>query len=257
MRRARLTRCARPIRMLPGGRSAVREFKVGSTEMPVVWLGTSVFAGAGGFAEKAEEYHSRFYDNPDAMYELMDKAAGAGWGIEGLAMPNIIKAIDRLRESHPKVPVAYTCGITDFATEVNSALKRQPRIVFLHPRVTDTATAHDIELYFRRVVEEWVLPAAATHDPLKTAAKLEDTACRALLVPASQRGAELEHSVATVQKYGLKYFAEVQPVGTARDIATSVHATVRSGVDALVIGITTPQELDVYMKALTRMGFLE
>jgi hypothetical protein len=63
-----LTRCARPIRMLPGGRSAVREFKVGSTEMPVVWLGTSVFAGAGGFAEKAEEYHSRFYDNPDAMY---------------------------------------------------------------------------------------------------------------------------------------------------------------------------------------------
>lgn len=235
----------------------MKTLKIDNTEMPAVWLGTSVFAGAGRFGEKASEYHSRFYDNPEAMTEVMGKAAELEWGVEALAMSNIIKAIDTLRQEYPKVAVAYTCGIQDFVTEVNSALKRKPQVVFLHPHITDTASGHDIELYFRRIVEEWVLPAAATYDPLKAAAQLEDSGCRALLVPAEQRGAELEHAVATVQQYGMKYLAEVQPVGSARDIATSVHAAVRANVDGLVIGVTSLQELDVYMRALDKMGFLE
>jgi hypothetical protein len=235
----------------------MRKFKINGTELPVVWLGTSVFAGAGGFGEKAAEYHSRFYDNPEAMVEVMDKAAGLGWGIEGLAMANIVKAVDELRSNHPKVAVAYTCGIQDFATEVNSALKRSPSLIFLHPRVSDTASKHEIELYFRRVVEDWVLPAAATHDALKVAAELEDTECRAVLVPAAERGTALEHAVETVHEYGMKYLAEVLPIGSARDIATGVHAAVKAQVDALAIGVTTIEELDVYQRALGRMGFLD
>lgn len=235
----------------------MRTLKIDNTELPAVWLGTSLFAGAGKFGEKAAEYHSRFYDNPEAMVEVMKKAAELGWGIEGLAMANIIKAIDALRREHGSVSVAYTCGIKDFATEINSALKRAPHVVFLHPRVTDTASNHDIELYFRRIVEEWVLPAAATHDALKTAAALEGSGCRALLVPSEALGVELEHEVATVQRYGMKYLAEVQPVGSARDIATSVHAAVRADVDGLVIGVTSLEELDVYKRALEKMGFLE
>lgn len=234
----------------------MRKFKIESTELPVVWLGTSLFAGAGGFGEKAAEYHSRFYNNPQAMVEVMEKAAGLGWGIEALAMKNIVVAIDELKREHPKAAVAYTCGIQDFGTEVNSALKRQPEVVFIHPRVTDTASEHDMELYFRRVAEEWSLCAAATHEPLKTAARLEDTDCKALLVPAGERGTALEHAVETVQRYGMKYIAEVQPVGTAKDIVTGVHSAVRANVDALVIGVTTLAELDVYVKALDRMGFL-
>jgi hypothetical protein len=152
--------------------------------------------------------------------------------------------------------VVYTCGIQDFVTEVNSALKRRPSLVFLHPRVTDTASDHDMELYFRRVMDDWVLPAAATHDPLGIAARLEDTECRALLVPAGERGAALEHAVETVHSCGMKYLAEVQPVGGAKEIVAGVHGAVRAGADALVIGATTAGELDVYMKALDRMGFL-
>jgi hypothetical protein len=235
----------------------MKSLRIDNTELPAVWLGTSLFAGAGKFGEKAAEYHSRFYDNPDAMVEVMGRAAGLGWGIEALAMPNIIKAIDALKKEHGKVAVAYTCGIQDFVTEVNSALKRSPQVVFLHPGVTDTASKHDIELYFRRIVEEWALPAAATHNALKTAAELEDSGCRALLVPSEARGVELEHEVATVQQYGMKYLAEVQPVGSAKDIATGVHAAVRADVDGLVIGVTSLQELDVYMRALEKMGFLE
>jgi hypothetical protein len=235
----------------------MRTLKIDNTELPTVWLGTSLFAGAGRFGEKAAEYHSRFYDNPEAMIEVMKRAAELGWGIEGLAMANIIRAMDSLRKEHGSVAVAYTCGIQDFATEVNSALKRSPQVVFLHPRVTDTASKHDIELYFRRIVEEWVLPAAATHDALKTAAALEESGCRALLVPSEARGVELEHEVATVQQYGMKYLAEVQPVGSARDIATGVYSAVRAEVDGLVLGVTSLGEIDVYMRALEKMGFLE
>ena len=54
----------------------------------------------------------------------------------------------------------------------------------------------------------------------------------------------------------MKYIAEVQPVGTAKDIVTGVHGAVRANVDALVIGVTSIEELDVYMKALDRMGYL-
>ena len=235
----------------------MKTLKIDNTELPAVWLGTSLFAGAGKFGEKAAEYHSRFYDNPDAMVEIMKKAAEFGWGIEGLAMANIIKAIDALRREHGSVSVAYTCGIQDFATEVNSALKRAPHVVFLHPRVTDTTPKHDIELFFRRIVEEWVLPAAATHHARKTAADLEDSGCRALLVPSEAVGVELENEVATVQQCGMKYLAEVQPVGSAKEIATSVHAAVRANVDGLVIGVTSLKELDVYKRALDKMGFLE
>jgi len=235
----------------------MKKFKIDNTELPAVWLGTSIFAGAGGFGEKAAEYHSRFYDNPESMIELMENAAKLDWGVEALAMGNIIKAIDKLRDGLPKVHVAYTCGIQDFVTEVNSALKRQPDIVFIHPRVTDTATEDEMKMYFRRIVEEWVLPAAGTRDPLKTAAKLEDMGCKALLVPADRRGAELEHEIQTVQKYGMKYIAEVQPIGEARDIAGGVHAAVRAGADALAIGVTDAREMLVYGSALERMGFLE
>ena len=234
----------------------MRKFKIDNTELPAVWLGTSLFAGAGRFGEKASEYHSRFYENPDAMMEVMGRAAELGWGIEGLALSNIIKAIDQVSIMHDKTAVAYTCGIKDFVAEVNSALKRQPEMIFLHPRVSDTATAHEIELYFRRVVEEWVLPAAATHEPLKTAAKIEETGCRALLVAADERGAALENTIETVQKYGMKYIAEIQPVGDAKEIVSGVHGAVKAGVDALVIGVTTVRELEVYMRALERMGFL-
>jgi len=171
-------------------------------------------------------------------------------------MSNIIKSIDRLKKKHQKVSVAYTCGIEDFVTEVNSALKRKPQIVFLHPRVTDTASENEVKLYFRRVLEEWALPCAATLDALKTAVKLKSTECRAILVPTRDRGADLEHAVKTVHACGMKYLAEIQPVGGAKDIVKSVHGAVRAGVDALVIGVTTAGELDVYMRALERMGFL-
>lgn len=242
--------------MCPEG-EVMKTFRIDSTELPVVWLGTSLFAGAGSFGEKAGEYHSRFYENPQAMLEVMESAAGLGWGIEVLAMSNIVKATDRLKENHPGVSLGYTCGIKDFATEVNSALKRKPGLVFLHPRVTDTATRHEVELYFRRVVEEWVLPAAATREPLEAAAKLEGTGCRALLVNAGLRGDEIEHAVTTVRKYGMKYIAEVQPVGNAKDTAQVVHAAVKAGADALVIGVTAVVELGVYMRALKRMGYLD
>jgi hypothetical protein len=234
----------------------MKKFKIENTELPVLWLGTSLFAGAGEFGDKAQEYYSQFYDNPELMVEVMARAAELGWGIEALAMSNIVKSIDKLKKDHPKAPVAYTCGIEDFVTEVNSALKRAPQLIFLHPRVTDTATDREIELYFRRVTEEWVLPAAATLEPLKMAARLEDTECRALLVTTQEKGAALEHAVATVHEYGLKYLAEIQPVGNVRDIVTSVHSAVRAGVDALIIGVTTIDELKVYMRALERMGFL-
>lgn len=234
----------------------MKKFKIENTELPVVWLGTSLFAGAGEFGDKAQEYHTRFYDNPDAMVEMMDRAAGLGWGVEAIAMSNIVKSIDRLKEKHPKASIAYTCGIKDFVTEVNSALKRAPELVFLHPRVTDTTSGHEIKLYFRRVIEERALPCAATLDALKTAAKLKDTECRAILVPAQETGAALEHAVETVHACGMKYLAEIQPVGGAKDIVKGVHGAVRVGVDALVIGVTTAGELDVYMRALERMGFL-
>lgn len=233
------------------------KFKIENTKVPKVWLGTSLFAGAGELGEKAQEYRSRFYDNPETMIEVMQKAAGLGWGVELLAKERIVLAVDEVRRENPEVALACTCGIEDFVTEVNSALKRKPQLVFLHPRITDNSSRKDIELYFRRVVEEWVLPAAATLDPLTALEKLEDTPCRALLVPAGERGASLEYSVETVHKADMRYFAEIQPAGSIKETATDVLAVVRAGADALVIGVTSADEPGVYMKALQRMGFLK
>ena len=234
----------------------MKKFRISRTELPVVWLGTGVFAGAGGFGELAARYHERFYGDVDFMVEIMSRAAELGWGIEALAMENIVRAIDRLKDSYPDVSTAYTCGMTDFVTEVNSALKRNPELVFLHARLTDTSSREEIDLYFRRIAESWVFPAAVTHEPLEAAAKLEDTECRAIAVPPDERGAALENAVGTVHNYGMAYIARVMPIGDAKNIATGVHAAVRAGVDAMIIGVTAVEEIDVYMRWLDKMGFL-
>lgn len=234
----------------------MNKIKIESTQVPKVWLGTSLFAGAGGLGEKAQKYRSRFYDNPEIMIELMQKAAELDWGIELLAKERIILAVDEVRRENPEVALACTCGIEDFAAEVNSALKRKPGLVFLHPRITDSSAKEDIERYFMRIEEEWVLPGAATLDPVKALEKLDGTACRAMLVPAGERGVSLEYSVETVHGAGMKFFAEVQPLGSMKETAANVLAQVRAGADALVVGVRSAEELGVYAKALERMGFI-
>ena len=225
--------------------------------LPALWLSTGVFTGEAGPAGLSARYPRRLRDDPQAIADVMNGAAGLGWGTAALATANIMRATDLLRGAHPDTPLAYICGLNDFVAEVNSALKRRPDLVALHSRIADAAPVDDVRRYFRRIAEEWALPAAATSDPLDAAARLEGTGCRALLVQSGLRGAALEYAVETAHKCNMAYMAEVLPAPTARETAEAVRSAAGAEVDALVIGVGERGELDVYMRALERMGFLE
>jgi hypothetical protein len=70
-------------------------------KIPLVSTGVSPFAGSPQFGEKSPIYRERFFNDANAMLEIMEACyEGGGRGIGAIAFGKVVEAVKIMKETH-------------------------------------------------------------------------------------------------------------------------------------------------------------
>ena len=157
--------------------------------IPLVMVGSSPWAGAGQFGDKARVYKRNFLRKVDAMLEIMEATYEAGArGFHGVTIGKMGEAAKIMAESHVDYVVVGSC-FPEPNSMLEEVIKMDPKIIFLHASISDKKDSDFLKMV-DEVSSRGFIPGIAVHNPVPTLKfsleNAKDVKC--FLVPFNARG---------------------------------------------------------------------
>lgn len=237
----------------------MNSLEIKGRRIPRLWLGTSPFIGAGQFGKLCHHYYRNFYLQPENMVEIMTKAAELEWGIQPFALPNVIAALQKLRENYPQASLLFICGMQDFEEELKTAVKVGATAVGIHAMITDSNSAEELRSYVSKIKAAHLLSGFATHNPARTLGEIEKTEADFVLVPVNKTwrlmGSNPQLVPELIKNYPKIVIAKkILAAGTLQP-AEALQYIVELGIKAICIGITAVEQMTEIQDILAKLNF--
>ncbi|MHA2209410.1 MAG: hypothetical protein ACXABV_09590 [Candidatus Thorarchaeota archaeon] len=173
------------------------EVKFGSATLPRLLCGTSPFMGAGQFGLAGQEWHRRFFNNPERMSEMFEHFCRLGYpGAHVTGYPTIVEAA-RLTKERYDLKVAVSLLPENWEDNLKEVIVLDPEVIFIHGAMTDRfldKRLDELRACFESIKTANSFPGLATHDTCHTlkALQSEESPLRdesfGLLLPINRTG---------------------------------------------------------------------
>lgn len=143
--------------------------ELSGVELPRALIGTSPFIGAGQFGRRASSYHSRFFNKPLAVAEVLSAAVELGVsGIQALPYPFIIEAIRRVEaDTGVELAVVATIGPYDPSGDLALFEGLDVRAFLTHGALTDGPAWPGLGELMEEARSSGALAGYVTHRPMR------------------------------------------------------------------------------------------
>lgn len=238
----------------------MKHLEIGPVSLPKVFLGTSPFMGAGQFGEKASGYYQKFYEQPENMLRLMERAVSLSWGIQPFVLPSFMSVLLKLRDRVGDFPVVFSAGMNDLQREIRDISDFSGTLVCVHASVADRSKAAGLEAHFQEILSQGFIPGVVTHSPATTVEEVQGTSCRLIMAPINRlgwaMGPDPQVSLTTMEKSTIPILAKkVLAAGRISPKEGFSHA-IEHGVEAICVGAVSEEEIEEDNTLLEELGFI-
>ncbi|MFX1455466.1 MAG: hypothetical protein ACFFDB_08850 [Promethearchaeota archaeon] len=138
-------------------------------KIPLVSTGVSPFAGSGQFGAKAEIYREKFFNNADAMLEIMEACyEGGGRGIGAIPFGKVIEAVKIMKETHDDyIITGSTLPQMSPDPGIEQLVDLDAKIIFVHASISDNRSDRVTKLV-EDISSRGIIPGLAVHNPIST-----------------------------------------------------------------------------------------
>ncbi len=238
----------------------MRDFEAGSLKLPKVFLGTSPFMGAGQFGEKAFEYYGRFYEHPENMLPLMERAVSLGWGIQPFVLPSIMRVLLQLRDRVGEYATIFSAGVEDLGREIEEASRFSETLVCVHASIADRTDLATLEGHFQNILSRGCLPGVVTHMPGATIERMQGTTCKVIMAPLNRLGWAMEPdrelSLKAILDSGIPILAKKVLAAGRIPPREALPYAVEQGVSGICVGAVSESEIEEDNALLEELGFI-
>ena len=131
--------------------------------------GVSPFAGSPQFGVKAPIYREKFFNDANAMLEIMEACyEGGGRGIGAIPFGKLVDAVKVMKETHDDYVITGSTlpGILP-DPGIEQLIDLDAKIIYVHGSISDTKGDRVIKL-LDEISSRGIIPGLAVHNPVST-----------------------------------------------------------------------------------------
>lgn len=159
--------------------------------LPRILLGTSPFIGAGQFGPRAFAYLQRFYDRPEEILRIIEKALELGVsGIQLLPYAHVVAAVKVAQRKLGDLTIIGTIGVGDIQADVETLAELGSTAMLVHGEITDATSREELESTLDKARQAGCLAGVAMHRPLRSLKRLKEFGIDIdiVMLPFNKRG---------------------------------------------------------------------
>ncbi|MHA1985574.1 MAG: hypothetical protein ACW98D_02945 [Promethearchaeota archaeon] len=232
-------------------------------KIPLVSTGVSPFAGSPQFGAKASIYRERFFNDANAMLEIMEACyEGGGRGIGAIPFGKVIEAVKIMKETHNDYVITGSTlpGMLP-DPGIEQLIDLDAKIIYVHGSISDGKSERVIKL-IDEISSRGIIPGLAVHNPISTLefAFENNLKAKTFLVPFNASGMmmvnqqkleDLINSQKEIAFMGMKTLA----AGTLEPTKAYEYIS-QHNIRAVIIGMVDAEEArnvtDIAVKALQK-----
>lgn len=160
-------------------------------KIPLVSTGVSPFAGSPQFGDKAPIYREKFFNDANAMLEIMEACyEGGGRGIGAIPFGKVGEAVKIMKETHDDYIITGSTlpgNLPDPGIE--QLIDLDAKIIYVHGSISDGKGDRLIKL-LDEISSRGIIPGLAVHNPVSTLefAFENNLKAKTFLVPFNAKG---------------------------------------------------------------------
>ncbi|MHA2287998.1 MAG: hypothetical protein ACXABG_04345 [Promethearchaeota archaeon] len=165
--------------------------KINGVKVPLVSTGVSPFAGSGQFGKMAPIYRKRFFNDANAMLEIMEACyESGGRGIGAIPFGKVTEAVKVMKETHDDYIITGSTlpgNLPDPGIE--QLIDLDAKIIFVHASISDKKNEKVLRL-LDEISSRGIIPGLAVHNPISTLEYVfeNNIDAKAFLVPFNANG---------------------------------------------------------------------
>ena len=160
-------------------------------KIPLVSTGVSPFAGSPQFGEKAPVYREKFFNDANAMLEIMKACyEGGGRGVGAIPFGKVCDAVKIMKETHDDYIITGSTlpGMLP-DPGIEQLIDVEAKVIYTHASISDKKNDRVLKL-MDEISSRGVIPGLAVHNPVSTLeyAFKNELNAKAFLVPFNANG---------------------------------------------------------------------
>jgi hypothetical protein len=229
--------------------------KVEGNNIPIVSTGVSPFAGSGQFGKMAPIYRKKFFNDADAMLEIMEACyESGGRGIGAIPFGKVTEAVKVMKETHDDYIITGSTlpgNLPDPGIE--QLIDLDAKIIFVHASISDKKNERVIKL-LEEISSRGVIPGLAVHNPISTLKYVfeNNINAKAFLVPFNANGMMMGNQKKLediIDKTVDKAFMAMKTLAAGKIEPTKAYEYIsQHNICAVVIGMVEVKEAQISTK---------
>jgi len=138
-------------------------------KIPLVSTGVSPFAGSPQFGDKAPIYREKFFNDANAMLEIMEACyEGGGRGIGAIPFGKVVEAVKIMKETHGDYVITGSTlpgNLPDPGIE--QLIDLDAKIIYVHGSISDEKSDR-VNKLLEEISSRGIIPGLAVHNPIST-----------------------------------------------------------------------------------------
>ncbi|MHA1914362.1 MAG: hypothetical protein ACW986_08690 [Promethearchaeota archaeon] len=232
-------------------------------KIPLVSTGVSPFAGSGQFGKMAPVYREKFFNDANAMLEIMDACyESGGRGIGAIPFGKVTEAVKIMKETHDDYIITGSTlpgNLPDPGIE--QLIDLDAKIIYVHASISDRKNERVIKL-LDEIASRGVIPGLAVHNPISTLEYVlkNNVNAKTFLVPFNANGMMMGNQKKLediIDKTTEKAFMGMKTLAAGKLDPTRAYEYIsQHNICAVVIGMVEVKEAqastEIALKALQK-----
>ena len=138
-------------------------------KIPIVSTGVSPFAGSPQFGDKASTYREKFFNDANAMLEIMEACyEGGGRGTGAIPFGKVVEAVKIMKETHDDYVITGSTlpGILP-DPGIEQLIDLDAKIIYVHGSISDNKSDR-VNKLLDEISSRGIIPGLAVHNPIST-----------------------------------------------------------------------------------------